>query len=658
MKDTRLTTYASLEAGQIIGPERHRFKLISAGPSQPPGQLWLAEDQSTQAPVPVSLLIFDPVQFPEDDQIARLRDTLNRTRILKSQRLLPMFGQFAFRGLLFIATPKLDGLSLAQLIEQKKLGQLSIKQRSGLAVQLGKALHAVQMGRMSHGTLCPELIYLNRGQGAVLLGTGWYNALDPDTSQLSYAKYQLESDLNRGHASTLGDTFALGMLIVELFNNAKLQIESQPADLTFEQWERLRPLLTEPDSSEIKTPLQLVRELFGEAPDAEQFISDSALDKTGTQSTTVSPEQESPSAKTDQTLIAEATEAAARSDISQSVPIDNPATDIAAQRTRVGWDRPIWLLAGILIGILAAQLFFPSVPEIAESPLEKNLADEAELSAGAAAIITQGSEALAPLDPVKDAQTLEQNHLVIFRHEVDNQFQGPLMVKIPTGRFRMGDLQGIGDDNELPVREVEVARSYALSQYEITFEEYDLFAQATERRRPDDEGWGRGKRPVINVSWQDAQDYALWLAALTGQAYRLPSEAEWEYAARAGTETAYWWGNQVENGLARCDGCETVPAATLTQEVGDYPPNPWGVYDLNGNVDEWVADCYSDDYLGAPEDQLAFGLGDCSQRSMRGGSWFEIPRLVRSSSRYRHPTTARRNSWGFRIALDLHEPIR
>ncbi len=126
------------------------------------------------------------------------------------------------------------------------------------------------------------------------------------------------------------------------------------------------------------------------------------------------------------------------------------------------------------------------------------------------------------------------------------------MVWIPAGSFKMSDIQGSGYDDEKPVHRVSIDR-FAMGKYEVTFAEYDKFAEATGRTKPDDEGWGRGKRPVINVSWNDATAYAKWLSKQTSKNYRLPTEAEWEYAARAGTETKYWWGNNISTNKANCD---------------------------------------------------------------------------------------------------------
>ncbi len=211
----------------------------------------------------------------------------------------------------------------------------------------------------------------------------------------------------------------------------------------------------------------------------------------------------------------------------------------------------------------------------------------------------------------------------------------PEMVVIPAGRFRMGCLSNCREammDHAKPVHEVTIA-SFALSKYEVTFEEYARFTAATGRRPASDSGWGRGRRPVIEVSWEDAVAYTEWLSAHTGERYRLPSEAEWEYAARAGTTTKYSWGNEVGRGRANCDGCGSQWDNKKTAPVGSFSPNAWGLHDMHGNIWEWVQDCWHANYEGAPADGSAWESDDCSVRVLRGGAWNFRPRNVRAAYR-------------------------
>ncbi len=230
----------------------------------------------------------------------------------------------------------------------------------------------------------------------------------------------------------------------------------------------------------------------------------------------------------------------------------------------------------------------------------------------------------------------------------------PEMAVIPAGEYRRGCRLDCGEYSaaEKPVRKVRV-EAFELSRYEVTFEEYDRYTAATGRERADDEGWGRGRQPVINVSWEDAVAYASWLSEQTGQRYRLPSEAEWEYAARSGTKKKkYSWGNEIGRNRANCRGCGSQ-WGKQTAPVGSFPPNRWGLHDMHGNVWEWVQDCWNGSYQGAPADGTAWASGDCSQRVLRGGSWYVSPRLLRSANRIRITTTNRYYDDGFRVARTI-----
>ena len=260
----------------------------------------------------------------------------------------------------------------------------------------------------------------------------------------------------------------------------------------------------------------------------------------------------------------------------------------------------------------------------------------------------------------------ERKPAEVFRDTLRSGGQGPAMVVLPTGCFHMGDLDGDGRDHEWPARTVTISRPIAMGKYPVTFGEYDRFVDdrssgslqtlsGNKPERPDDCGWGRGDRPVIHVSWEDARAYAAWLGEQTGQRYRLPSEAEWEYAARAGTETRYSWGEEIGRNRANCDGCGSEWDGRQTAPVGRFEPNAFGLYDLHGNVDEWVEDCWHDNYEGAPSDGSAWTSGgDGDLRVVRGGSWYFYPRNLRAASRYRNRPSHRDNSYGFRLVRDLN----
>ena len=231
----------------------------------------------------------------------------------------------------------------------------------------------------------------------------------------------------------------------------------------------------------------------------------------------------------------------------------------------------------------------------------------------------------------------------------------PELVVVPAGSFRMGDVNGGGDVDEGPVRTVNIPRPFAIARFETSFAQWDACAAAGAcRQGVSDIGFGRGDRPVMLVSWEDAQAFAGWLSEMTGKRFRLPSEAEWEYAARAGTETRYPWGNDVGDGNANCDGCGSRWDDARTAPTGSLPANAFGVYDMVGNLYEWVQDCGRYSYEGAPSDGSAIEPdATCHQRMMRGGSWLSLPRASRPANRVRNPLGFQDINVGFRVARDL-----
>ena len=228
----------------------------------------------------------------------------------------------------------------------------------------------------------------------------------------------------------------------------------------------------------------------------------------------------------------------------------------------------------------------------------------------------------------------------------------PLMVAVPAGAFEMGSLQG--KPAEQPVRQVSISRPFAMSVYEITFAEYETcVAGGACAKTPDDHDWGRGQRPVINISWAEANDYVLYLSQVTGEIYRLPSEAEWEYAARAGTTSAFWWGDEAGDNVANCRKCGSEWDGKASAPVGSFPANPFSLHDMNGNVWEWTSDCWNPNHDGAPADGAARQSGDCGRRVIRSGSWYYIPRLMSAHARDSHSAQLWSYNIGIRVVREL-----
>jgi formylglycine-generating enzyme required for sulfatase activity len=229
----------------------------------------------------------------------------------------------------------------------------------------------------------------------------------------------------------------------------------------------------------------------------------------------------------------------------------------------------------------------------------------------------------------------------------------PEMVLVSAGEFTMGSPPGEAgrDYDEGPQRKVTLAEPFWAGKYEVTFAEWDACVAAGGcSSKPDDAGWGRDNRPVVNVNWNDAKEYVGWLSEKTGKAYRLMSEAEWEYVARAGGTTAFWWGDDVGRNNASCNACGSEWDGKSTAPVGSFAANSFGLHDTAGNVWEWVEDCYGGSYASAPKNGAAWEDGDDCSRVVRGGSWYFEPRSVRSANRIWDYPQYRRNDGGFRVA--------
>jgi formylglycine-generating enzyme required for sulfatase activity len=239
----------------------------------------------------------------------------------------------------------------------------------------------------------------------------------------------------------------------------------------------------------------------------------------------------------------------------------------------------------------------------------------------------------------------------------------PEMVVVPAGSFTMGSpaSEDGHQSHESPQHPVTFARQFAVGRFAVTFDEWDACVAdgGCNDHKPSEAGWGRGRQPVINVSWDDAKAYVAWLARKTGKNYRLLSEAEREYVTRAGTTTPFCWGSSISTSQANYDGRFNYGGGAKgesrrrTLPVDSFQPNPWGLFQVHGNVWTWVEDCWHESYEGAPADGSAWTAGDCSRRVIRGGSYGSPPRLLRSANRIWFPSGHRDFILGFRVGRTL-----
>jgi formylglycine-generating enzyme required for sulfatase activity/class 3 adenylate cyclase len=222
----------------------------------------------------------------------------------------------------------------------------------------------------------------------------------------------------------------------------------------------------------------------------------------------------------------------------------------------------------------------------------------------------------------------------------------PEMIPLRGGSFAMGSNE---DVSEKPVRQVTV-KPFAMAKYPVSVREWNACAAA---KACGFTASGKDDAPVTNVSWSDAKQYAAWLAETARKPYRLPSEAEWEYAARGGTQTRYWWGDQFQPGMVNCKNCTDIPAVDQPVKVGSLKPNPFGLFDMGGSVDQWVEDCWHKTYQGAPADGSAWVENECPSHVIRSGSWRKDSNYARTSNRGSYDTNVRYPTHGFRVALSL-----
>jgi len=227
----------------------------------------------------------------------------------------------------------------------------------------------------------------------------------------------------------------------------------------------------------------------------------------------------------------------------------------------------------------------------------------------------------------------------------------PALVALPAGSLTMGN--NASDASEKPAHPVTIKAPFAIGKYEVTVEQWNACVDAGGCQRSATDAGAPRTAPARDLSWDDAQQYVKWLSKASGKPYRLPTEAEWEYAARGGTSTRYWWGDPMRPGNANCKECGAPWRQEAPADVGSFAANPYGLHDMNGSVWEWVADCWHESYKGAPADGRAWDDPNCRARVIRGGSWREGASYMLSSTRFKYDASVRQSQNGFRVARDL-----
>ncbi|MBC7514118.1 MAG: formylglycine-generating enzyme family protein [Herminiimonas sp.] len=227
----------------------------------------------------------------------------------------------------------------------------------------------------------------------------------------------------------------------------------------------------------------------------------------------------------------------------------------------------------------------------------------------------------------------------------------PALVALPRGGFTMGS--NVDDPSERPAFHVSINSAFAIGKHEVTVEQWSACVANGGCPQTSTDTSRSPNTPARDINWDDARQYTVWLSKVTSKAYRLPSEAEWEYATRGNTTTRFWWGDQMTTGKANCKECGEPWQADAPAAVGSFAANPFGLFDMNGSVWEWVSDCWHDSYQRAPSDGRSWEEPDCQMRVLRGGSWRQGASYMPSSTRFKYDAGVRQSQNGFRVARNM-----
>jgi len=307
----------------------------------------------------------------------------------------------------------------------------------------------------------------------------------------------------------------------------------------------------------------------------------------------------------------------------------------------------------VVLAIIGAAGFFftqsEKPPRVAPAPI----AEESTTGESTAPVTTtpEPSPTVTTTQPVAKPGPKKRHFIKPFTDELKGNLRGPIMQTIPAGEYMMGATSLSTRLDERPQHKVTLPE-FAISQYEITYSEYEVFAKAMGKSSPSRSGVNPKTQPVVDVSWQDAQDYASWLSRKSGKKYALPTEAQWEYAARAGTTLNFWWGRDAGDGNAHCQGCGSPAPMRKAAPIGSFAANPWGLNDTTGNVAEWTLDCFNGNYQDAPTDGTAWQDGDCSKRIVRGGSFSNTGTSSTNTRREKYPAGSKLSHIGFRVVRE------
>ncbi len=706
----RAGTELGLMAGQEVGPFERRYRLERLLAHGGMGQVWQATDLATQAELghsaQVALKILPPQLTQQTAHARLLIEEAARARRLAHEHIVRVYdwAQDPATSSYFIIMECLEGEDLDGLLARE--GRLGMARALQLLRPVAAALdHAWERHQLVHRDIKPANVFLTRAGDVKLLdfgiavrargGAGGPALEAPATS--GTAGYRApeagRAQVEPAFARAL-DVHAVAVMLYQMLSGrlpfgpdrGGEAAPARPADLNDAQWQALQAgFALDPADRPASVGALLDRiESAGAsggtaAPvhDAQPAETEGAAAQAGAQR---QPAEDGARRRVEAEARAAALAAAERQRLQQrqqQIQQEKLARLAAEESRRVRKEE------------LRRQLAERRALEAEKARQEREEAQRKLAQAkAAAAYLAQQQRARAeqaacnqaelevliptPASPVADGEGILRDSFL------DGEGQGPELVLLPTGRFQMGSPEherkiamAAGSQKawlarELPQHWVGIEKPVAMGRHPVTVGEWRVFARVTGWTQCGDVNWEApgfaqtDAHPVVGVNWYDVQDYLRWLSEATGRRYRLPSEAEWEYACRAGTKTAFSFGDTISTGQANYDGNFTYNGGVRgdyrrgTTPAGMFPPNPWGLYDMHGNVWEWVQDVVHDNYDGAPLDGSAWeDGGDQARRILRGGSWLYNPRYLRSALRNGFSSALSNDIVGFRVVREL-----
>ena len=687
-------TEIGLMAGQEIGPQNRRYRLERLIAQGGMGQVWQAMDLATHAELGHSAVVAVKILPPQLTLSAThaklLVEEATQARRLAHENIVRVYewAQDPATASYFIIMECLDGEDLDSLLARE--GRLSLERVQELLAPVSAALqYAWDKHKLVHRDIKPGNVFLTKKGEIKLLDFGIAARARSSASSIG-----LEAPANSGtagyrapeagtHSRQPGqalDVYAVAVMIYQMVEGrmpfdglrSASHEPSMPAALTARQWEVLqRGFSFDPDKrpatvpallAELRgalgpTPVELAAEKAAASAGEEQRQLQLAARRKADAEATLAAQQTKEKQRREQEAAERAQLESAKRERKETLRQQlQQRRDADAEKARQAKEEQ--QRKALQAKAVAA---YRSEQERARADLAARTEAEREASLP------------IPATPVADTEGVLRDRFL------NGSGKGPELVLIPTGRFQMGSTeqerkkalaagaQRAWLERETPQHWVGIEQPFALGRYPVTVGEWRQFARATGWQAQGEVNWQapgfrqNDTHPVVGVTWHDARQYAHWLSEQTGQPYRLPSEAEWEYACRAGTKTAFSFGDEISTKLANYDGNTSYNGSPKgeyrqgTSPAGQFPPNPWGLFDMHGNVWEWVQDVVHDNYQGAPVDGTAWEEGgEQGRRVLRGGSWLYNPRYLRSALRNGFSATLSNDIVGFRVARDLN----